>query len=280
MKVLLSPLAGVALRIFATACALLATVSSSTIAQPPAASKAPIPAAPKQVDRSWNETIRIATKHAGQGAAADDEFLYGISNEAVAKLDRETGELIALSKGEAAHLNAGSFVDGKLILAHSNYPRQPETSQVMSLDPATMKLTVVHDFGESDGSLVWVLRHQGQWWANFAFYGDEYEKSYLARFDDDWKELQRWTYPPQLLDQLHEASLSGGIWREGAFLATGHDDKILFRLGVPANGKRLELLGSEKIAFTGQGFAQDPLTDGLVGIDRAKRQIVFVEEGE
>jgi hypothetical protein len=227
---------------------------------------------------SWKETRRFATTHASQGAAVDRTFVYGISNEAVVKLDRQSGELVALSEGEAKHLNAGALVDGKLILAHSNYPRQPESSQVMALDPDTMKLTVMHDFGESDGSLVWVLRHEGRWWANFAFYKDEYAKSYLARFDDDWKELQRWTYPEELLDQLHESSLSGGIWREGELLATGHDDKILFRLRVPAEGRRLELLGSEKIAFTGQGFAHDPVTGGLVGIDRGKQQIVFVEQ--
>lgn len=226
---------------------------------------------------AWKETRRFDTKHATQGAAADDKFVYGISNEAVAKLDRKTGELISLSEGEAKHLNAGAFIDGKLILAHSNYPRQPETSQVMSLDPAEMKLTVVKDFGESDGSLVWVLRHDGHWWANFAFYGDEYAKSYLARFDDKWNELQRWTYPEALLEQLHRSSLSGGIWREGDLLATGHDDKVLFRLRPTAQAKQLELLGSETIAFTGQGFADDPVTGGLVGIDRAKRQIIFVE---
>lgn len=256
-----------------TACLFLA-VAGSAFAQVPAST----PIAGRNFQRSWKETRRIDTPYATQAAAADEEYVYGISNPAVAKLDRKTGELIALSEGKAAHLNAGSFIEGKLVLANSNYPRQPETSQVMSLDSATMKLTVVHDFGASDGSLVWVLRHEGRWWANFAFYGDEYKRSYLATFDDDWKELQRWTYPSELLDQLHKASLSGGIWRDGELLATGHDDKILFRLRVPADGKRLELLGSEPISFTGQGFAEDPITGGLIGIDRAKRQIVFVEQ--
>lgn len=237
--------------------------------------------APKVAEgTAWKETGRLATKHATQGAAADDKFVYGISNEAVAKLDRRTGELISLSDGKFVHLNAGVFIDGKLILAHSNYPRRPETSQVLALDPAEMKLAIVKDFGQSDGSLVWVLRHEGHWWANFAFYGDEYAKSYLARFDDKWNEVQRWTYPEELLEQLHKSSLSGGIWRDGELLATGHDDKILFRLQAPEQDKTLKLLGSEKIAFTGQGFAEDPVTGGLVGIDRARRQILFVERAE
>jgi hypothetical protein len=228
----------------------------------------------------WKETRRLATDHANQGAAADDEFVYGISNEAVAKLNRKTGALVALSEGKARHLNAGAFIDGKLLLAHSNYPRRPESSQLMALDPATMKLTVAHDFGESDGSLVWVLRHEGSWWANFAFYQSEKEKTYLARFDDDWSERGRWTYPQELLDELGTYSVSGGVWRDGVLLVTTHDDKKLFRLRLPETGERLELLGSDKVPFTGQGFALDPVTGGLVGIDRGKRQIVFVEAAE
>jgi hypothetical protein len=272
-------------RRFALLCglSLLTPLASIASAQP---SSAPASSVQKPQERvrtlggGWKETRRLSTKYATQGAAADKEFVYGISNGGVAKLDRSTGELIARSEGETVHLNAGFFLDGKLILAHSNYPKRPESSEVMALDPETMKLTVVHDFGESDGSLVWILRHDGRWWANFAFYGDENAKSYLASFDDDWKELRRWTYPQELLDQLHEASLSGGIWRDGELLATGHDDEKLFRLRVPTEGQRLELLGSEQIAFTGQGFAEDPVTGGLVGIDRAKRQIIFVERGE
>lgn len=257
----------------ALGCAILTAQEPLLVAAP-----ATIAAPQDSAGTAWKEMRRFATTHATQGAAADDEFVYGISNEAVAKFDRKTGELVRLSEGEAVHLNAGAFIDGKLILAHSNYPRQPETSQVISLDPAEMKLAVVKDFGESDGSLVWILRHEGHWWANFAFYGDEYAKSYLARFDDQWNEAQRWTYPQELLDELGASSLSGGIWRDGELLATGHDDKVLFRLQAPPEGKTLKLLGSAKIAFTGQGFADDPVTGGLIGIDRAKRQIIFVEQ--
>lgn len=228
----------------------------------------------------WKETRRLATDRANQGAAADEEFVYGISNEAVAKLDRKTGDLIALSEGKAKHLNSGAFVDGKLLLAHSNYPSRPESSQIMTLDPETMKLTVAHDFGESDGSLVWILRHDGSWWANFAFYQSENEKTYLARFDDDWNERGRWAYPQELLDELGTYSVSGGVWRDDVLLVTTHDDKKLFRLRLPENGGPLELLGSEKVPFTGQGFAHDPVTGGLVGIDRNKRQIAFVEAAE
>jgi hypothetical protein len=32
--------------------------------------------------------------------------------------------------------------------------------------------------------------------------------------------------------------------------------------------------------FSGQGIAFDPVTDGLIGIHRAKRKIVFAETGK
>jgi endonuclease/exonuclease/phosphatase family metal-dependent hydrolase len=46
-------------------------------------------------------------------------------------------------------------------------------------------------------------------------------------------------------------------------------------LRVPKEGRVLELLGSEAVPFTGQGIAHDPRTGGLVGIHRARKQIVF-----
>ncbi len=33
-----------------------------------------------------------------------------------------------------------------------------------------MELTTFHDLGQSDGSLTWVVRHDGKWWCCFAFY--------------------------------------------------------------------------------------------------------------
>src|SRR5690606_78873 len=44
---------------------------------------------------------------------------------------------------------------------------------------------------------------------------------------------------------------------------------------LPENGSVLQFLGEQKTPFTGQGIAFDPGTGGLVGIDRAKRQILL-----
>jgi hypothetical protein len=96
-----------------------------------------------------------------------------------------------------------------------------------------------------------------------------------VKFDADWKEVARWTCPQELIAKLGRNSLSGGIWRDGEFLVTGHDDPVVFRVRVPQAGKVLELVGEQQVPFTGQGIAVDPLTGGLVGIDRSQRKIIF-----
>ena len=62
-----------------------------------------------------------------QAAAADDKFVYAITNSVVAKYDRMTGERIAVSSGEqATQLNSGFVWEGRLYCTRSNYPQTPE----------------------------------------------------------------------------------------------------------------------------------------------------------
>ena len=112
----------------------------------------------------------------------------------------------------------------------------------MVLDPADMRLTVFKDFGNFGGSLTWVLRKDGAWWCNFAKYGKENAGTFLVRFDDEWRETGRWTYPPELTARLGNYSLSGGVWRDGDLLVTGHDEAALYRLGLPDEGTVLTLV--------------------------------------
>ena len=67
----------------------------------------------------------------------------------VAKYDRRSGRRLAVSTGKAKHLNSGIFWKGRLYCAHSNYPSKPERSQIMVLNPDTMRLSVYQDFGDS-----------------------------------------------------------------------------------------------------------------------------------
>lgn len=223
----------------------------------------------------WNATRQLPAPEAHQAAAAEGKFVYAITSRAVAKYDRATGKRLAVSTGAARHLNSGFFWQGKLLCAHSNYPLKPERSEIKVLDVGTMKLTTFKAFGEAGGSLVWVLRKDGHWWCNFAHYGVDNAKTFLAKYDDQWREQARWTYPQKVISQLGRYSLSGGIWRGDELWVTGHDDPVAFRLRLPKAGGVLEYAGQHAVPFTGQGLANDPVTGGLIGINRARRQVVF-----
>jgi outer membrane protein assembly factor BamB len=227
---------------------------------------------------AWRVTATVAAEEAHQGAAADKEFFYAIGSRSIGKYDRQSGRRVAVSSGVATHLNSGFFWQGKLLCAHSNYPAKPERSELFALDPATMRLTTFYRFEGQQGSLTWAVRHEGAWWCNFAFYDAENGKSYLARFDARWRETARWSYPPELIGQLGRYSLSGGVWYDGRLLATDHDHRVLYCLEVPDHGETLRLVASQPGPFAGQGIALDPLSGGLVGIDRQKKAVLLAKQ--
>ncbi|WP_052573003.1 hypothetical protein [Haloferula sp. BvORR071] len=224
---------------------------------------------------AYVETSVLTSPHAAQAAAADEHFIYAVSSTTIAKLDRETGKELALSTGKAAHLNSAVLIDGKIYFAHSNFPFKPEQGEIRVLDLESMKLEVFHQFAEPPGSVTWALKRDGSWWCHFAGYGTEKEKSCLLRFDAEWKETGRWNYPPELMKDWGAMSLSGGVWMGDLLLATGHDKKVIYRLKVPEKGGMIEWVGTVPSPFPGQGIALDPKTGGLVGIDRARKAVIF-----
>ncbi len=227
--------------------------------------------------RAYVAAGTLAAPEANQAAAADRQWVYAIDNGVVAKYDRTSGRRVGVSTGAASHLNSGFLWEGRLYCAHSNYPKKPERSEIMVLDPASMELQSFKNFGEYRGSLTWVLRKQGAWWCNFAHYGAENGKTVLVKLNDDWKELGAWTYPPGVIRELGQYSLSGGIWRGEDLLVTGHDKREIYRLRLPKTGTVLEYHETMASPFPGQGIAADPATGGLVGIERAKRRVIFAE---
>jgi hypothetical protein len=224
---------------------------------------------------AYVRTGEMPAPEANQAAAADDRFVYAIDSAVVAKYDRATGKRLAVSTGSATHLNSGFLWEGKLYCAHSNYPRKPERSEIMVLNPETMILKPFEEFGDSRGSLTWVVREGADWWCNFAYYGDDNAKTTLVKLNTDWREQGAWTYPPEVVKDLGRMSISGGLWKDGLLLATGHDHRKIYRLRLPKQGTVLELVDVLPSPFPGQGIAVDAKTGGLIGIDRAKRQIVF-----
>lgn len=223
----------------------------------------------------FRETGSLPSSYATQAAAADERFVYAVSGDKVALYDRATAKLLGVSRGPAHHLNSGFVDGGKLYLAHSNYPDKPDESDIRVLDPATRALTVFHSFEHPPGSLTWAIRRGGDWWCLFARYGAENRQSVLIRFDPQWREVGRWHFAPELVADWGGYSLSGGVWMDDDLLATGHDKPIIYRLHVPASGELVRLRERIPSPFPGQGIAIDPVTGGLIGIDRQRKAVVF-----
>ena len=223
------------------------------------------------------KTSSLPAPEANQAACADDRFVYAIDSKVIAKYDRLTGQRLALSSGDAQHLNSGFMWEGNLYCAHSNYPRKPEKSEIMRLNTETMTLGPFKNFGEYRGSLTWVVRDGDVWWCNFARYGADKAKTVLVKLDAEWRELGTWTYPAEVIHDLDQYSISGGLWLGDTLMATGHDHQVVYCLRLPKNGSVLELIDKIPSPFPGQGIAIDPKTGGLIGINRAKRQVVFAE---
>lgn len=224
---------------------------------------------------TWTTTRTLPAPEAHQAAAATNEFIFAIASKTIAKYDRATGNRLATSTGEAQHLNSGFLHDGKLYCAHSNYPQTPERSEIKLLDVETMQLSRFKDFGNYGGSLTWSIRHNNHWWCNFARYATDNAQTFLVEFDDQWHELHRYTYPREVIAQIGTMSLSGGVWKENSLLVTDHDHLVLYEVALPADGTVLKYIRNQPAPFTGQGIALDPATGGLVGINRAKKQIIF-----
>lgn len=237
---------------------------------------AELPPEDAAVTMDWIANRRLAAPEAFQAAAADDQFVYAINNSSVVRYDRESGNRLAASVGAAEHLNSGWLQAGKLYCAHSNYPRKPERSEIKVLDLDSMRLTTFHDFGQSTaGSLTWALMQADHWFCNFAHYDDQNHRTVLVKFSQDWQEVARWHYPETVLRDLGSYSISGAALHDGDLLATGHDNRLLYRLRIPESGETLIHVATVAAPFTGQGIAADPVSGGLVGIDRGQRQIIF-----
>jgi len=234
-----------------------------------------LPVSAQQPSAGFTKVRTFPAPEAHQGVAASRQHVFAVTNRTVALYDRLTGKRLGVSTGEALHLNSGYVWKGRVLCAHSNYPLQPEKSEVKVFDPVTLKLATLVNFGDYGGSLTWIVRRRGHWLCNFARYDENNSETFLVEFDDGFNELRRWTYPESVIGKLGKYSLSGGIWYRGELLVTGHDDPVAFRVKIPRQGKVLEHVGSYVVPFTGQGFATDPAGGGLVGISRARHEVIF-----
>lgn len=268
-------------------------------------------AARREASRRWRESLPVApapelTRHglvarelqrwtvieANQAAAVDATHFYGIGNHVLVKHRKDTGERVAEwvspRGGPLIHFNAGFVERDRLVLAHSNYPQLPPASSLETHDTRTLQPVASHSLGLRPGSLTWAVRHEGAWWACFAYYNGEaalagYDNraTYLGQFDDRWQMLRSWLFPPQVIATWHESASSGGDWGDdGLIYCTGHDAAELYALRLPRSGVALEYVTTIDVPFEGQGWAWDRSARGrrvIYGISRSQQQVIAAE---
>jgi hypothetical protein len=220
---------------------------------------------------------------ANQGVAVDATHFYAITNHAIGKYRKDNGERVAGweggNQGRIKHLNAGVVLDGKLHCAHSNFPALPEESSVEIWNTTTMQPIESHRFEHPPGSLTWVDRHEGAWFACFAHYKktSDPKLSRIVKFNDQWQQLASWSFPAALVERFAGMSSSGGAFGPGGYLfVTGHDAMELYQLAVPQKGTELLWLATIPIPSAGQAFAWDPGKEGvLYSIQRKTKEVLI-----
>jgi len=230
------------------------------------------------------EVRRYPAPEARQGVAVDARHFYAVDDSRIAKYDKASGRKVAEWAGDPGkfpHLNSCEIVAAELVCASSNYPQLPMSSSVEIFDPARMIHLRSIPLGPQPGSLTWVDRRDGAWWAVFANYdgrggepGRDHRHTLLVRFDDGWRRTQAWSFPPTVLDRFAPRSSSGGGWGDdGLLYVTGHDAAELYVLRLA--GAVLEHVATVPIQAEGQAVAWDVSQPRvLFGVSRARREVV------
>jgi hypothetical protein len=227
---------------------------------------------------------------ANQGIGVDENYFYAVDNQTIVKYDKETGELAdkweGPEDGPMIHLDSAVVMDGRIYAAHSNYDISPMTSSVEVWDAETMEHIESYSFGIEYGSLTWLDRHDGFWWATFATYNDYFavngDVAYgnnrwttMIKLDDEFKKVEAWVFPDALLERFEDRSNSGGSWGpDGRLYISGHDLPEVYVMELPEIGSVLEWVGTVNLDIAGQGIAWDRSEPGILyGIVRADRRV-------
>ncbi len=234
------------------------------------------------------EVKRWPAFEARQGVAVDDRHFYAVYNFLIGKYDKTNGRRVAEWVGDRlriTHLNSCAAIARELVCAHSNFPQVPMTSSVEFFDPATMRHLRSVPLGIADGSLTWIERYGGKWWAGFANYdekggepGRDRRFTQVVTFDDQWRRTGGYRFPDSVLDGFAPLSNSGGSWGDdGLLYVTGHDKQEIYVLREPGEGATLEYVATIAAPLDGQAWAWDrtaPRT--LYGITRADGEVVVM----
>jgi hypothetical protein len=260
-----------------------ALLSFGQAVQPAPAEHAPPPAIALA---GQAETTRRYAANASQGVAVGPRDVYAVSNFALTRFDKATGEKKAEWVGERArfpHINSCTLIEAELICASSNYPAVPHVSTIEVFDPADLHHVRSISLGLGTGSITWVERHDGFWWAMFANYDNrggeaprDHRHTTLVKFDDQWRRLEAWALPASILERIAPMSISGGGWGpDGRLWLSGHDLPELYVVAIPDGGGVLEHLQTFGMEAQGQAIDWDESTPGMLyGITRSTREIL------
>lgn len=246
-------------------------------------------AATSQVQAQTAPVHTLEADEARQGVASDGTYAYAIDNSRIGKYELKTGKRVAGWEGPRElfpHMNACTLVERRLLCAASNFPKVPMTSAIEVFDPVAMKHLSTISLGMLNaGSLTWVDRKDGFWWAGFANYagkagepGHDHRYTTILKLDDQWRQLEGWALPDAVLDRMAPMSNSGGSWGDdGLLYLTGHDRPEVYALRLPKAGSTLELVATLPIPFEGQAIDWDPKARRLLwGISRKDRKAIAV----
>lgn len=158
------------------ACLAAATLTMATGFESAEASVQALPKAAAAAPATYSATLKqtFDAFDARQGVAVDGKYFYAVNNQTITKHDKVTGkpllQFVGDSDGPIIHMDSATVVGHKLYAATSNYNVTPEKSSVEVFDTRTMKHIDTFSFGIYRGSLTWLDRHDGAWWAAFANY--------------------------------------------------------------------------------------------------------------
>ncbi len=226
---------------------------------------------------------------AKQAVATDGAYFYAIDDALVAKYDMQ-GKKVATWQpkpdSHIKHLNSGTIKDGKLYMAHSNYPAVPRISTIEILDAKTMEHYRTLEFGAWDGAANIVLWHNNAFWVLFAHYtgnmaepGRSSADTRLDKFNVGWEREDSYYLPKELIEKIKPKSISGGAFGpDGQLYLTGHDAAELYQVRFPAEGKVLEFVATFPVECEGQGIAWHG--NQLYSIKRSTREVVVSEWNE
>ena len=267
----------------------LAAPSSAQVAggEAPGPRAAPSPPHPAQ-GLTAEVVARWSAPEARQGVAVDGAHFYAIVNSRIGKYRKADGVKVAEWVGDRIairHLNS-CVVDGKeLVCANSNYPQTPMASSVEIFDTRTMEHVRSVPLGVRDGSLTWVERRGGVWWAMLANYdpprsdgGRTHRDTRIVLFNDSWAEVGGYALPDSLLERLAPHSVSGGSFGpDGLLYLTGHDAPEIYVMRIPRQGPVLEHIATLSAPIEGQAWAWDRSSErSIFAIARSSGEVVVL----